>query len=230
MNQTRIALAFLLFCAGSAFAQAPATYHYLPPNSVNIRSVLSGPPAPGSAQSQADIQAVLARQQARTPAAIARATSEQTLTPAAFATVIGNEFTAENLPATFALLNNAASDAEAISDSAKTLWQRPRPPLQNPAIHPIFALPSTPSYPSGHAMRGVLWSMILAKLDPDHETSLLARGTQIGEDRIIAGVHFPSDVAAGQKLGRYLAARFLSDARFDHDLERAQEELTFATR
>jgi hypothetical protein len=190
--------------------------------------VLGGPPAPGSPENQADIQAVLARQQTRTPTQIARARSEEELTPAAFADVFGSWFTPDNLPLTFALLNNAADDARSIASSAKHLWQRPRPPLQDSAIHPVVSVPSSYSYPSLHATRGVLWAAILAQLAPDLKARILARGYQIGEDRIIAGVHFPTDVAAGQKLGQTLADLLLKNPRFQYDLSLAQTEFSYA--
>jgi hypothetical protein len=223
MNQVRLLLTFLLLIPAAAFAKAPL-FHYLPPDAVDVRTFLSGPPAPGSPENNADLRAVLARQQSRTPSEIARARSEATFTPAAFGTVLGKGFTDANYPITFALLNAAGSDAELISESTKNFWKRPRPPLQDHAIHPVIPCPTSFSYPSGHAMRGALWSAILAELVPSHKTALLARGAQVGEDRIIAGVHFPTDVAAGQKLGRYLATRFFASPTFQRDLARARVE------
>jgi len=223
MHPARIAAALFLLLPGSLLAKAPAFY-YLAPDSISLTALLPGPPAPGSAGNNADIQAVLARQAARTPEDIARAHAEENLTPAAFARIFGRWFTPDRLPLTFALLNNAASDAETISAAGKTLWKRPRPPLQNPAIHPAITLPTSPSYPSGHAMRGVLWSILLAKLAPESQDRILARGAQIGEDRIIGGVHFPTDVAAGRKLGSRAAVLLLADPHFQRDLARAQLE------
>ena len=228
MNPARIVLALLLFSSGALFAKAPAAFHYLAPDSVNLQTLLPAPPAPGSPENKADIYGVLLVQQSRTPQDIARARSEETFSPSAFANVLGSWFTPERLPVTFALLQNAAADAEAISAAGKQLWHRPRPPLQDPAIHPVIALPTSPSYPSGHAMRGALWAIILAKLAPELHDRILARGAQIGEDRVIAGVHFPTDRDAGQKLGSVLAARLLGNPAFQRDLARAEAEFSSA--
>ena len=227
MQPIRTALVVLLFCSGALFAKAPATTHYLAPNALNVRALLPGPPAQGSAANQADIDAVLRRQARRTPEQIARAKAEADLSPAAFAPVFGKWFTAEKLPLTFALLKNATEDAEAISGAAKSYWNRPRPPFQDAAIHPAVPVPPNASYPSGHAMRGTLWAAILSQLAPEKAGLLRGRGEQIGEDRIIAGVHFPTDVAGGRTLGQALAKRFLANAEFQHDLARAAVE--FAT-
>jgi hypothetical protein len=224
MNSARIAIALLLFYSGPLFAKAPAAFHYLAPDSLDVKSLLSGPPAPDSPENRADIQAVLSRQKTRTPADIARARSEETLSPAAFADVLGTGFTPDKFPLTFALLNDATTDADSISSAAKQLWHRPRPPLQDHDIHPVVPVPANASYPSGHATRGALWSIILAQLAPELKDRLLARGAQIGQDRIVGGVHFPTDVAAGQKLGRALAKRFLENPKFQTDLERAEAE------
>lgn len=216
-------LALLLIHAIPIFAKPPA-FHYLAPGAIDVQALLPDPPARGSAQNKADIQAVLAAQGTRTAFQVGRARTEATLSPVAFDTVLGTGFNAENFPLTFALLNDAASDAEAISAAAKQCWNRPRPPLQDRAIHPVVPLPSSASYPSGHAMRGALWAEILVKLAPPLRGQLLARGAQIGHDRIIAGVHFPTDVAAGQKLGIAIARRLMAGSKFRRDLAHAKIE------
>jgi hypothetical protein len=43
-------------------------------------------------------------------------------------------------------------------------------------------------------------------------------------DPVIAGVHYPSDVAAGQKLGAEIARKLLANADFQTALERTKEE------
>jgi membrane-associated phospholipid phosphatase len=228
MSPARISLVLLLFLAGPLFAEAPASFHYLPPDSVDVVALLGNPPTPGTRANKVDVQAVLDRQHDRTPFQVARARSEATLTPAAFSDVMGPWFTAENLPITFQLLNDAGSDAETISHAAKSAWARPRPPLQDSAIHPVIDLPASPAYPSGHATRGALWAAILSQLAPDLKAAILFRGVQIGEDRVIAGVHFPTDVSAGRKLGRYIAGFMLANPHFQSDLDRARTEMANA--
>jgi membrane-associated phospholipid phosphatase len=223
MNQARIVLALLLIQAIPVFAKAPA-FHYLAPDTIDVQELLPEPPAPRSAQNKADFQAVLAAQASRTAFQVGRARSEVNLSPVAFDTVLGTGFNASNFPLTFALLNNAAADGETISAAAKRLWDRPRPPLQDPAIRPVIPLPASGSYPSGHSMRGALWAEILVKLAPGVRDQLLARGAQIGHDRIVAGVHFPTDVAAGQKLGIAIARRLMASSKFRRDLAKAKAE------
>ena len=49
-------------------------------------------------------------------------------------------------------------------------------------------------------------------------------GWQQGWDRVVAGVHFPSDVYAGQVLGKALARAMLADKRFRERFESAKQE------
>jgi acid phosphatase (class A) len=75
------------------------------------------------------------------------------------------------------------------------------------------------SYPSGHATRGTLLARILAELAPERREALLRVGHQIGYDRVVGGVHYPSDVLAGDRLGDAVADALLADPDFRRQLE-----------
>jgi acid phosphatase (class A) len=60
---------------------------------------------------------------------------------------------------------------------------------------------------------------VLAELAPDRRDALVRRGAQIGHDRVLAGVHYPSDVLAGLGLGEAIAQALLADAAFRASLE-----------
>jgi len=203
---------------------------YLKPAFFDLASlkIVLGPFSAGdSLATKLEIEHLLKLQGSRTPDQIARVGSEVDLKPEAFATVIGPWFDTAKLPLTAALLKKAAGDSKIAEDLVKTYYNRPRPPLVDPRIQPCVELPkNSPSYPSGHALRGVLWSVILSELAPDLRKPLLARGIQIGDDRIIAGVHFPSDVKAGRKLGHHIAKVLLTTPAFQKDLALAKVEFT----
>ncbi|HXE52353.1 MAG TPA: family 16 glycoside hydrolase, partial [Tepidisphaeraceae bacterium] len=101
---------------------------------------------------------------------------------------------------------------------------RPRPPAVEPRIHPCVMLERSSSYPSGHAERGIMWATLLSEMFPDKRDALMARGRQLGEDRLIAGMHWPSDIAAGQKLGAELAKKTLENADFKSQMAKAKAE------
>jgi acid phosphatase (class A) len=175
----------------------------------------AGPaPRAGSPEADADRAVVLWAQRTRTPAEVARAAAEEELTLEDFAEVLGAGFDPVRHPRTEALLARAAEASRPCVAAAKVASARPRPYAADPAVTPAVARERTFSYPSGHATRGALFAAILAELAPGRREALLRRGAQIGEDRVVAGVHYPSDVDAGQRLGAALARALLADPEF----------------
>jgi len=90
-----------------------------------------------------------------------------------------------------------------------------RPVQRAPSVMPVIATPAHGALPSGHATMSVLTSEILAALlfdsDPTHPRVLqmdrLVR--RMAFNRVVAGVHFPVDSAAGYALGLQLAGHFV---------------------
>ena len=204
-------------------ADAP---HYLTPDAVDWQAVLDpGPPLAGSKAADADLAAVRRWQRERTPADVERCKREDKLSPWLFADVLGPGFDHAHCPATDRLLRRAEVDSLYFADSAKQRWERPRPPKVDPGVHPVVGKQMTGSYPSSHAARGVVWAAILAQLYPDHADALRAEGKRIGDDRVVAGIHFPTDVDAGQKLGEGIAKQLLSNRGFEADLAKAKAEV-----
>lgn len=185
---------------------------------------MGDPPADDSPEHAAEVARMLGLQATRTPEDVRRCQEEEDVTAFAFSTVLGDWFNERDLPRTAAVMRDTFADAKAVSDGAKKVWNRVRPPKANPDIHPCVRPELTPSYPSGHAVRGVVWAALLAEVFPDKRDALMARGRQIGDDRFMAGMHYPTDVVAGQKLGAEVAAKLLANEQFRAKLERAKEE------
>lgn len=154
----------------------------------------------------------------------ARMKSEETLTPWAFADVIGPGFSKDKMPLTAAMLDKVEKDTNAATAKAKQFWNRTRPPRQDARITPLVHLPSSASYPSGHSTRAIVWERVLAELDPKDKDALRQRARLVALDRVIAGVHYPTDVAAGMALGDAIADRFLASPAFKADLDKARAE------
>jgi len=213
------ALALFLFHAPLR-AEAPL----IQPTDLDVKSLLAPPPAQGSSEEQAEIAQILRWQATRTPLEVARSQAEEEVTVFAFADVLGPWFTEHDLPTTATLMQRVQKDAKAFTNDAKKIWNRKRPPLVDSRIKPCVSLEKSGSYPSGHATRGILWATLLAEIFPDKRDALLARGTQIGDDRALAGMHYASDVVAGQKLGAAIAAKLLADPNFKAELDKAKAE------
>jgi len=75
------------------------------------------------------------------------------------------------------------------------------------------------SYPSGHALRGWLTALVLARLDPSKKHQLLNCGAAVGWDRVVAGVHYQTDAIASRAVGRLILDRLMADPLFVDELE-----------
>jgi hypothetical protein len=201
---------------------------YVKVDDADWSSFLPAPPADDSAEHRAEVAELLHWQYKRTAEDEARCRSEEDVTAFIFAEVLGDWFDAKSLPITADLMHQVYIDTRLISNAAKKKWNRVRPPLAIPEIKPCVALEKSGSYPSGHATRGIVWATVLSEIFPDHKEALMARGKLIGEDRFIAGMHYPTDVAGGQKLGEEIARRLLDNPDFKIALQRAKDECAAA--
>lgn len=168
-------------------------------------SVVGLYPQPGTADALQDLGVVIWLQRSRTRVDVARARAESHPSIGCFAQVLNRTFDVASFPLTEALLDRARGDLAPILESLKGTFARPRPFQVFPAVAPVVATDDSPSYPSTQAAVGVLFARILAQFDPAAGEALLERGRQLGDDRVMAGVHWPSDAEAGQRLGRAFA-------------------------
>jgi membrane-associated phospholipid phosphatase/GNAT superfamily N-acetyltransferase len=90
-----------------------------------------------------------------------------------------------------------------------------RPVQVAPRVMPVITTPAHGSLPSGHAAMSAMTAEILTALMFDGDTKH-ARAQQLDRltrrvafNRVVAGVHFPVDSAAGYALGRQLAGHFI---------------------
>ena len=210
----------LLFCTG--FHAFPA--EDLRPTSVDAVKLLPAPPSAGSVETQEELKLLRRLQKHRTPEDIERCKAEAKLDMSAFQLLFGPWFKAENLPEMQKLFKQVHAQAKSISDPAKKQFNRPRPYKADLRIDPPLDKEDEPSYPSGHATRGILYALILCEIAPEKKEALLERGREIGWDRVIAGVHYPSDVAAGRTLGQALMQSLLTDPIFRERLEKVKLE------
>jgi len=54
------------------------------------------------------------------------------------------------------------------------------------------------------------FALLLAELAPERRDAILEAGRQVGVDRVVGGVHFPTDIEAGQRLGAEWARAWLA--------------------
>jgi acid phosphatase (class A) len=222
LNRAFTVMAMLTVVA--AMARGADVSIYVQPSDINWASILPGPPPDDSADHAAEVAQMLYLQESRTAADVIRCRSEVDVSFATFADVLGDDFKERLLPQTAALLQQVEIDNHAILADAKKNWNRPRPNKSDSRIHPCVKLETNGSYPSGHASQGIVWATILSEIFPDHRDQLMARGREIGQDRVIGGVHYPTDVRDGQALGAAIVNKLLENSDFQVALEQAKDE------
>lgn len=201
-----------------------AYYRYFGPDYIYAGSgpVLASfppPPAEGSAAEKKDLEILLDWQAKRTDADCAAAGAQ------AFSDY--NEFFGEISPFPDPLPKQAErilfkvyyEGSRAVS-LAKKKFARPRPFNHDARVKPCIRKPGSLSYPSGHTAVSRLIALALAEVDPSRRTQFLASADRAALNRVIGGVHYPSDIEAGKKFADRLFAVLSSDEDFRADLER----------
>jgi membrane-associated phospholipid phosphatase len=115
----------------------------------------------------------------------------------------------------YALVGVAAYDTLISAWSNKYLYNRPVPPVLSSEVTAAGPLPGYPGYPSAHAAVAAACARVLSFLYPDEADNLSARAAAHQESRLVAGLHFRSDMLAGETLGRSVAAQVIDHARDD---------------
>lgn len=115
----------------------------------------------------------------------------------------------------YALMNVAFYDAGVACFDAKYAYWAIRPSQLDPTIKPLFPTPNHPSYPSAHSCISGAFASTLAYLFPRDATELNAIADAAGQSRIWAGIHYPSDIVVGLKLGRDVAQKVIERAQSD---------------
>lgn len=235
-RRLRIGLISAMFAVSTLAPQGPTLAQgaggYLAGGEIDFRTVLGPPPAADSRWDRADEQLVQAYQNVDELRWQTAVLDQQELYPR-FAAVFGRPIDKKTSPALVALLDRALLDVEATAAAAKDYYHRPRPPQRmqlvrvcgedrapQPQEHPTRG----ESYPSGHSTRGWTVAMILARVAPVRAAALMQRAQEYEESRLICGMHFPTDVEAGQVVATAVVAHLDASKAFQSDLSLARRE------
>ena len=214
---------FLLLLTGPAWAYDAS---YISLNQVNLAKLLAPPPAPQSDEQKLDLMAVLQAQKDRTAPQSERAVADNDLSVFRIAgDMLGPNFTPARVPKTAAFFDRIWKDYRNIILATKDVWDRPRPFKVSTDVKPIGKLENNGSYPSGHATRGYLAAIILSNMLPEKREGLFARAREYGQNRVLAGDHFPSDIEAGRIAATAMAVAFMQNEKFLKDFAEAKAEL-----
>lgn len=96
--------------------------------------------------------------------------------------------------------------ALALYRQLKTRTRRPRPFANDRRIHPIVAPLDEFSFPSGHTLHAVAFSLVAIGHYPPLAWLLVPFTASVAASRVVLGLHYPSDVLAATAIGTAIAA------------------------
>ena len=226
----RVVLAFIFSLHAFIPAHAADTkygdYIFFRPGQLDLGKLLAPVPDPSSDMQKLDLEAVLEAQKMRKPEEVEQAVGDNALSIYRFADVIGTGFSAEKLPTFDAFSKRMFNDSRILVLTSKDVWDRPRPYVVSAQVDTVGERPKAQgSYPSGHSIFGYLSAIVLANMIPEKAVEIFARGHRYGTNRVIAGVHFPSDVEAGRIAATVIAAGLMESKQFQTEFEAAKAEI-----
>ena len=184
-------------------------------------SQLRLPPPPDKEETKDEIAVLLELANQRDAAALAQIAYWNSGAPAyrwneiAIEALFNGNLAGHAAERALALLNVAMYDATVAAWDSKYTYDRPRPSEFRSALQTAIPNPNSPSYPSEHAVVAGAASEVLAYLFPTDAEVFRGNAEQAGRAFLLAGVQYPSDVAAGIELGRQVAARVIEYAQTD---------------
>lgn len=219
-----IALLALAMTAGLAQACEPC---FVAPTEFDGADMLPAPPASDSQAGKADLAELHRIEALRTESDIAHAQADEAERDIfVFKSVLGEGFNAPALPLTAALSADVEEDETADAEPIKRPFHRVRPYNFDKSLHPVcHTTDKDNSYPSGHAMTGYLQALVLASMLPEKKDAIFARAADYAHNRLVCGVHYPSDVEAGKTIAYALFAVMADEPHFKTERAAAEVEL-----
>lgn len=193
---------------------------------VDAKWKVPAPPRPGSAIDRKDFADLRRWQTVRTEKECRIASSQNFMSALVLFGPKTGLLTERQFTKVEHLLEEIVETSEKVAKPFKDHYQRPRPYDVDKRLEPCIRKPGgTKSYPSSHAMAGMAAGLILGDLFPSQADLFRKAGIQIGTNRILGGVHHPSDVGVGQRLGEQLVEVLKSNREFRRDFADAKARL-----
>jgi acid phosphatase (class A) len=207
-------------------AAAPKVAYYFDLTVLELPDLIANPPAVDSAANKAELTELHKIEATRTPAQVAAAKADEDEEDLfVYKTVVGPAFAPDALPVTAELGIHVKNEQSVAGAALKAEFARPRPYQTDKTLHPVCSLTDAPnSYPSGHALTGYLEGLTLAEIVPEKRVEILARADDYAHNRLVCGVHYPSDVEASRRVAYAVFGYMMATPKFQHDLAAAKAE------
>ncbi|HEV7817381.1 MAG TPA: phosphatase PAP2 family protein [Janthinobacterium sp.] len=209
---------------GSAHAAGPI---FVSAAQTHSEQILMTPPASDSDITKAELVELHRLESVRTQEQIEQAKADDKLeTMFIYKDVLGEKFNSVNLPVTAAFAARVKNDEGFNANPAKTAFHRMRPYNLDKTLHPVCNTKTKDdSYPSGHTTAGYLGALVLIEMVPEKRDAILARAAEYAHNRLVCGVHYPSDIEASKLVAYSTHAVMDSNPQFQKELAAAKVEL-----
>jgi len=184
---------------------------------ISSGQAIKSPPPPDKKASDIEAKELLALQKQRDAEALKQVSYWNAGAPGYRWNGIANQIARGNMPPfrVLALINVAIYDATIAAWNAKYIHHRVRPSKAVAGLKAVIPVPESPSYPCEHSATAGAAAAVLSYLLPAKADSLQALARQTAQSRVLAGVAYPSDVAAGLELGQKVAEKVIAWAMKD---------------
>ncbi len=218
----KLLLAFSLSLPTLSFAKEDVL-KYLDKESFSAEKDFNPAPTVDSKLTIKDLEIILKYQGNRTEEDCARAKSEVAVSVETFFGRPYGTLTDEQSKYLTPFLEKVLKDAKYFVRVAKEFYKRPRPYVSFPQITPCVDKEMSLSYPSGHSTIAFVWGDLLEEVFPESKTLIHNRAQQIAADRVIGGVHYPSDIAESRAFATKFVTKIKTSAEFKKDFKEVKD-------
>ena len=226
-----LCFAALLLTAAATLAQTPQPF-FKTEELPDLVQCLPAPPQKGSPAFQYDLQRYAWGKQQRKDAQRAEQVKQDAVWTyeallGAFEEAFGMHLSPEDTPQIWALMDRSLRTVDQMRVAPKAYFHRIRPFeyfKERTLTGEDDELRGEGSYPSGHTIRSWLTCLLLEQINPAAADAISARAWTYGENRVIAGAHWQSDVDASRVAASIGFSRLQTSPEFREMMVRAQEE------
>ena len=224
-------LALGLSLAAPASAQQRPYLLWLDGAKLDVAHIIGLPPAQNSPEAKAEFEQVQQITQARTPEREKQAIADQRQGLVNFLNGMDTNYVDGTHREVRLLFREAQVELGILLKSVHRLTSRQRP-FQLWSKTRVKACPGArpegTSFPSAHAATAALYAELLKAAVPEMSDKLEERVKSYGESRLVCGFHFPSDLVAGDKVGRAVAKALLAEKAFRSRFDETIPEIKVA--
>lgn len=190
----------------------------------DFKAEIPAPPLNSSLVTSSELNTLMNLKAARTPTVTRKILEENSVSSVLDFVKLSNLFEVQKYPETQKFLTMTDQDVSYFVLKYKKEFARVRPSALSKDIEPIIKNPSHAAYPSGHATQMYFIAKALGDINPDKADEYKKYVMALAHRREIAGVHYPTDTAAGFLLAQSLFDALMEVENVKNQLERAKKE------